>query len=158
MIKRIANFKIFVIPVLVGIFFVSGLALAHDVGTGNDFWTPGEPLVPCGIKGYPDCTKCELLHLVRHLIDFMLLAAGPVLATLFFIIAGVYIMLGGANPGMLAQGKRIFKDTVIGLLIIMLAWVITNTLINTLVQQAVGPGINFSFDTWWAISCAQLGL
>ena len=117
-------------------------------------WTPGEPLVPCGAPGQPECTQCELLHLVKNVIDFVMIAASPILATLFFIIAGVYIMLGGANPGMLSTGKSIFKSTFIGITIVMLAWLITNTLIQTLADTSkVGSGGN-----WFQLSCSDIGL
>ena len=102
--------------------------------------------VDCGAQ--VACTKCDLLKLVKNLIDFLMIALAPVLATVLFVVAGVYLMLGGTNPGMLAQGKRIFKDTFIGLLIIMLAWLITNTLIVSLTGSS----------SWWTISCSQLGL
>lgn len=109
-------------------------------------WTPGQPIVPCT----NDCTKCQLLQLVRNVIDFLMIGAAPVLATAFFIWAGVYMILGGANPGMLSRGKEMFKNTFIGLLIVMLAWLITNTLIQTL----KGPGAG----NWWQVTCQQLGL
>ena len=138
-------------------------------------WLPGRPIVPCGTNlGICDfssgngeclggsnagnfcstdadcgaCTKCDILKLVKNLIDFIMIAAAPILATIFFVVAGIYLMLGGANPGMLSQGKRIFKDTMIGLIIIMLAWLITNTLIVTLTGST----------SWWTISCSQIGL
>jgi len=135
-----------------------GVALAHT-GTGGagSFWTPGEPIVPCGgtlgvcqngvcSNGFrscqtndqcgkqPACDKCQLWHLVRHVIDLILVGLAPILAVLFFILAGVYMILGGANPGMYNKGKSILKDTIIGLLIIMLAWLITNTLIRSLID------------------------
>lgn len=132
---------------------MGGLALAHPTG---GFWTPGEPLVPCGITPIGagpviPCDQCELLHLVKHIIDFILIAAAPILATFFFIVAGVYMMLGGANPGMLSQGKSIFKNTFIGLLIVLMAWLITNTLIRSLTNVPVGPGLQ-----WYEFSCSQL--
>ena len=93
------------------------------------------------------CTQCQLWHLLKHLIDFVLVAAAPILATLFFIIAGVYIMLGGANPGMLSTGKSIFKNTFIGILIVMLSWLITNTLIQSLADPTAIGG------NWYEYSC-----
>jgi hypothetical protein len=141
-------------------------ALAHSSG---GFWTPGEPIVPCGygsidsltglricpininLQYCVECTKCELWHLLKHIIDFLLIVAAPVLATLFFIIAGVYMMLGGANPGMLSTGKNMFKNTFIGLLLVMMAWLITNTLIQSLVNPSVygtGPGTQ-----WYSFTC-----
>ena len=144
--------KVFLI-VLGAVFLLGNLVWAHTEGI---FWKPGEPLVPCGGPSQSACTQCELLHLTRHLVDFILVAAAPILATFFFIVAGVCIMLGGANPGMLATGKRMFKDTFIGILIVMMAWLITNTLIQSLVdvsKQKVGYK-----GSWWQVTCSQIGL
>jgi hypothetical protein len=117
-------------------------------------WLPGQPLVPCGGPGQGPCDKCQLLHLAKNIIDFIMVAAAPFLAVVFFIVAGVYLMLGGTNPGMLASGKRMFKDTFIGILIVMLAWLITNTLIRTIADPAwVGQGGN-----WFTFSCSQIPL
>lgn len=144
--------------------------LAHDSGKNNDFWTPGDRIVPC----INDCNKCELLHLSRHVIDFLMVAATPILATFFLIWAGVLIMMGGANPGMLSSGKRIFKDTIIGVLIVLLSWLIVNTLIKSLAKDVIPGGAcvnnvctngvgpcNVDDDcgpatyNWWQFSCSQ---
>jgi hypothetical protein len=153
--------KILILSFLIVIilpFVPARFAFAHS-DLNSPFWTPGQPIVPCGqSKDSPTtpwddetqpCDYCQLFHLLRHLIDFVLIAAAPVLATTFFIIAGVMMMFGGANPGMLAQGKRIFKDTMIGLLIVMLAWLITNTIIRTLTDQG---------DAWTSFKCTQFTL
>src|SRR3989338_8566538 len=159
----IFNKKTFLILILVVIIFISLLpsdvAFAHTGEPG--LWLPGDPIVPCGgyyetnIEGHPNpnnrqpaCSPCELLHLAKHIIDFILVAAAPVLATLFFIWGGVLIMLGGENPSMLSSGKKIFKDTLIGLMIVMLAWLITNTIIRTLVDPSKLGGGN-----WWSLQC-----
>jgi hypothetical protein len=132
-------------------------ASAHTSG----LWTPGDPIVPCGITppvGFSGpltseqqpCTECDILHLLKHLVDFVLVAAAPILATLFFVIAGFYMMLGGANPGMLSRGKSMFKDTFIGLLIVMLTWLITNTLIQSLADPSI-----FGGGPWYSLSCSN---
>src|SRR3989344_3490931 len=123
-------------------FMLSGsLAFAHnpdDTGS-TGFWTPGDPIVPCGAsKNDPDtsyddeslaCTRCDLLHLLRHLIDLVLVFIAPVVGTLFFIVAGVMIMMGGDNPAMLSRGKGIFTNTLIGIFIILMALLGCNKLI-----------------------------
>ena len=61
------------------------------------------------------------------------------------------MMLGGANPSMLSRGKSMFKDTFIGVLIVMLAWLITNTIIQSLADPtAIGLGGN-----WWSYTCVE---
>lgn len=130
----------------------SNLASAHD---GGGLWRPGFPLVPCG--GMEDldniqpnaCTRCDLFHLLKHIIDFLIVLVVPILGTLFLLIGGLYIMLGGANPGLLNRGKAIFKDTLIGILIILLSWLIVNTLIRSLVDpSALNGDLN-----WYEFEC-----
>ena len=160
MIKSIFNFQfsifnnrktiLLILLILNSYFLLSTFAWAH---TDGGFWKPGDSIVPCGnIKDASGevinpCTQCELLHLTRHIIDFLMIAATPILATFFFVIAGVFLMVGGANPGMLSTGKRIFKDTFIGLVIVMMAWLITNTIIRTLAD----PGV--VGNKWYEFSC-----
>lgn len=139
-------------------FLFLNIASAHTSG----LWTPGDSIVPCG-KTPPagfvgpltpeqqPCTQCDLLHLLKHLIDFILVAASPILATTFFIVAGVYMMLGGDNASMLSTGKSIFKNTFIGLLIVVLSWLITNTLIKSLADPSAIGG------EWWSFTCGLDG-
>lgn len=133
------------------------------LASSTNAWVPGEPLVPCGGAGQPTCTKCELLHLVDNLADFIMIALAPIVATLFFVVAGVYIMLGGANPSMLSQGKSMFTNALTGLIIVMLAWLITNTLLTTLLTASIpidSPSGNYNFQSadWWILQCNQVGL
>lgn len=150
-----------------------GLVCVVMFGISNSAsaWVLGEPIVPCGGTDtpppgggppapQPPCTQCELLHLVDNVVDFIMIALAPALATLFFVIAGVYIMLGGTNPGMLSQGKRIFTEALVGLLIVMLAWLFTNVLIMTLVTDTLdfGGGWTFNSAEWWEATCEDLYL
>ena len=138
--RFIFNFK-FLIVIFVFSFLVFGFAEA---------WTYGEPIVHCQDK----CTKCDLLKLVKNIIDFIMIGATPVVATFFFVWAGIMLMLGGANPGMLSQGKAMFKNALIGVALVMLSWLITNTIIQTLIKPSmVGSGGN-----WWQVTCDDLGL
>lgn len=166
-------------------FLIFNFTWAHDPNSANPFWMPGQglPLVPCG--GYlgtcqanytcsnsdercltsadcgkqPDCSSCELLHLAKHLIDFGMIVATPILATLFFVYAGILIMVGGASPGMLSQGRRIFKDTMIGLLIVMLAWLGTNTLLKTLANYGIiGEKVKQKNLQWYQFTCTESGI
>jgi len=139
----IKNRKTSLILLLVALFFVSNYASA--------IWSLNDPIVPC--KG-TDCTKCDLFLLIKNVIDFFMFYATPVLAAFFFILAGVYLMLGGASPGMLSRGKSMFKSTFIGLLIVMLAWLITDIIIGTLAKSnVVGNG-----TVWYEIQCTQFPL
>lgn len=144
------SFKYFFIFFFLASFFAANFASA---------WVIGEPLVPCGGPSQPACSQCELLHLVDNLMDFILIAAAPILATFFFILAGLYIMLGGAKPDMLATGKRMFTSALVGIIIVMLAWLITNTLITTLIAPTpFGGNISFNSSEWWSLACDTIHL
>ena len=112
------------------------------------------PLTP---DQYP-CDQCQLLHLVRHVIDFLMIVATPILATLFFLYAGLLLMIGGTNPGMLSQGKSIFKNTFIGLLIVMLAWLGVNILLKTLANyDIIKIKTGISNLQWYEFTCPEGG-
>ncbi len=66
-------------------------------------------------------------ELIEAIISFITVV-GVSLAPVFFIIAGFYYLTAGANPDNIQKAKNIFKWTVIGLAIILIArgvnWVI----------------------------------
>lgn len=73
----------------------------------------------------------------------------PPLAVLFFVWAGFLILLSGANPGLYAKGQEIFKNTFYGIIILLSAWMITNTLI-----LSVGAKYN-NAGNWWQFVCTE---
>lgn len=119
---------------------------------------PGWPLVPCGlsqdnpattiVESKP-CGRCDLFQLLKNLIDFVSYGLMPPLAVLFFVWAGFLILLSGANPGLYAQGQTIFKNTFYGIIILLLAWMITNTLI-----LSIGASYN-NASNWWEFTCTE---
>ncbi|MDP2648256.1 MAG: hypothetical protein Q8P35_03390 [Candidatus Yanofskybacteria bacterium] len=110
------------------------------------------PLVPCGVQflDQGECTKCDLFKLVDNLIDFVFFGLAPVLGTIFFIWAGVQVLLAGANVVSIQKGKDIFWTTVKALLVIGFAWLITNTLIKSL-------GVDYDgSDKWYQFTCTDV--
>lgn len=116
------------------------------------------PLVPCGLNQVPEgkteadgytipCNQCDLLRLIKNLIDFFLFGVTPVLATLFFIYAGLKIVIGGAMPGQLAAGQKIFWDTIKALAGILIVWLAINTVLKSVGNPEVLP------TEWWKLEC-----
>jgi len=147
---------------LVILLFFPGFAL----GGQQSVDLPGWPLVPCGLERptpaeiadgkvvlddsyYQSCGRCDLFRLLKNTIDFTVGALMPVLAVLLFVWAGFLILLGGANPGLVAQGRTIFTNTFYGIIIILSAWMITNTLI-----KSVGSNYD-NADNWWQFTCVE---
>src|SRR3989344_8220080 len=73
----------------------------------------------------------------------------PAVAILLFVWAGFLILLGGANTNLVAQGRQIFSTTFFGIIIMLAAWMITNTLIKSI-------GSNYdNADNWWQFTCVE---
>lgn len=128
--------KIIVLTVLV---FVFVPVFAHAVS----WW----PLVPCGTSVNPaPCNQCDLLRLLKNIIDFVLIGLMPPAAAILFVWGGFLILMGGANPGWITQGKSIFWNTAIGVAIISSSWLITNTIVRSLAADNIAP-------EWWKFEC-----
>lgn len=114
-------------------------------------WTWGQPLVPCGTTGTKPCARCDLYKLLENLFDFVLIGLVPVAGGILFTIAGFYYVISAGNPSYIAKAKDLFKNTVIGIAVISLAWLITNTLIVNLAQ---GSGAS-SDAPWYTVQCTN---
>ncbi|OGN05855.1 MAG: hypothetical protein A2746_00665 [Candidatus Yanofskybacteria bacterium RIFCSPHIGHO2_01_FULL_44_22] len=110
------------------------LLLPNFVSAAPSWW----PLVPCGTSVNPEpCNPCELFHLGRNIIDFVLMGLMPPVAAGLFIWGGFLILMGGANPALLSRGKEIFKTTFYGVLVILASWLITNTIMMSVAQDSI---------------------
>ena len=133
---------------------------AHSVSA----WTWGQRILPqCSVSNYNGatvtvtnpCDTCDLFLLIKNLVDFVTLGVVPVVGTLLFIVGGFFILLGAASPGMVQRGKSIMWSTTMGIVIILTAWLITNTLIVSLIGGSVS---GFNPANWFTIQdCAQFG-
>lgn len=105
------------------------------------------PLVPCGTSVNPTpCNQCDLFKLLKNVIDFVLIGLMPPAAMILFVWGGFLILMGGANPSLISQGKTIFWNTVMGVAIISSSWLITNTIIRSIAADNVAP-------EWWKFEC-----
>jgi len=100
------------------------------------------PIVPCG--GDNVCQFCHIFVLIANIINYVLTCLVPIVAGLMIIIGGLYLLAAGANPQTLGKAKSIITAAVIGLVIIFLAWVFVNTLLDSM--GFVGWE---GFGTWW---------
>ena len=106
-------------------------------------------LVPCGGPSDP-CTACDLLVLAQNVLQFALKMA-------FLIIIG-FIVYGGfrwifslGKEENLKAGQQIILNAIIGLIIILTAWIIVNT-VFWFIAQAGGDDYT---GTWYHIECPQ---
>ena len=119
--------------VAIGYIIMAKLAMAQD------------GLVPCGPGTQtPQCRLCDLAILGNNIINW-LTTVSFALAVLFTMYGGYVIMTAGIKPDRLQHGKDVIKAVVIGLGIILVAWVVINTVLQVLTDSRFGP--------WNRIAC-----
>jgi len=107
-------------------------------------------LVPCGGPGESACNTCHLLVLVQNVLEFALKMA-------FLVIIG-FIVYGGfrwifslGKEENLKAGRQIITNAIIGLIIILTAWIIVNTVFWAIKQMG---GDDYT-GTWFHIECPK---
>ena len=87
-------------------------------------------IIPCSGK---DCNFSNMMALVNTGLTWFI-DASVVVAAVTFIIAGAKILMNPGNDTALSEAKKMFTKTVVGLLIVLLAWAIIHTVITALVN------------------------
>jgi hypothetical protein len=106
--------------------------------TGN--YIPGATQVTLGGGKAPDtCNNlCDLIGTFLNAVYLIMSIAIFIITPIGVIWGGVLVMLSGANPGMLENGKKILLGTVIGLAIVLCSYLIVNTVLAVLNVTSVG--------------------
>lgn len=132
----------------------------------NDGLTKGEAVVDgeCnpaffGQVGTNDyfigCQLCHFLVMGIGVVEFLLIPPDG----LFWILALVFIALAGAmivlsqilgSPQLYQQGINIIKNTILGLVLSLLAWIIVNTIF---LFVGVSEDFNLTGGGWASINC-----
>ncbi len=128
--------KIFFIPVsllvLVLILFPD-TTLAQGIG------------IPC--EG-PDCNFCHFVTLANNIIAWLIGVLAVVFGVLVFI-AGFGLVTSGGNPGKLEDAKKSLTNALIGLIVVLAAWLIVDTLL-----KATLPDGETDIGPWNQIDCS----
>lgn len=130
---------------------------------GNDTTTDSDPrsgtsflggIVPCG-RGYDDpntpsnesdkCTFCHFFYILERIITFIRNLAF-VVAPILIVVCGLMLILSRGNPAMLNKAKDGLLATVIGIVIILAAWVLVTLLFRAIGTQVQG-------GAWYNIQC-----
>lgn len=83
-------------------------------------------LIPC--KGSA-CTTEDFYTLIANIVRFGLDFA-VMIAVVAILWGGFLILISAGDPGRQSQGKDAIKAAVVGLIIVLSAWLIVNTLIS----------------------------
>jgi hypothetical protein len=101
--------------------------------TGNYLRNNGDSTVP------NSCTDlCDLIGTATNIIVFMMSVAIFIIAPISFVVGGIMIMIAGANPGMLEQGKKILTGAVVGLALVLCSYLIVATFISAIGITGIG--------------------
>lgn len=84
---------------------------------------------------------CDVVKLAQNVLNFGIFMA-VVLSALLFAYAGFKLLTAGGNTEVYAQGKRVFGNVLIGLIIILAGWIVIDTLLKTFTGGGLsGAGI-----------------
>lgn len=120
----------------------TGFEGSPEIGVGtyqSDGYTrvqtyDGSGLVTC--EG-PDCNWCSVVSMVNRIITW-LIAFLSVVAVGVMVIAGFRMVTSGGDKAAWQSGKSMFTNVVIGIIIVLSAWLIVDTTLSVL----TGKGIN----------------
>jgi len=127
------------IVVLTQFFVLAPHVYAADVATGIS------QLAKCS---GPDCTACNAVYLANGLITW-LIGMAFLLFALLFCFAGVRMVVSGGNSHTVEEAKNSFVNAVIGLIIVLAAWLIVDTVMRSLVGT---PGREGQLATTGSVS------
>lgn len=103
-----------------------------------------EGLIPCSGNA---CRACDLGILANKIIRFLIMI-GSLLATLSFMYAGFELVTSGGNGAAREHAKSMFKNVIIGVVLMLSGYLIVNTVMQTLVGDAYFQG-----KKWNEIQC-----
>jgi hypothetical protein len=130
------------------------VVLALILGTFAATPVRAADLVPCGnvikvsenanqICYTGECTICDTQILALRVLNY-LITLGVIIAALLFVNAGVLYVTSPGNSGNIAKAHRIFTSTVVGLIIMLAAWLLIDLIMKSLYAQGnYGPWNEF---------------
>ena len=107
-----------------------------------------EGLVQCGTKVDASgaitnpCGICDLFKLVSIIVNFITYNIAAPLATIMLIYGGVMLIISGGSEERKKKGLNAIWAAVWGLVIVFGAWLIVNTIINSLANNEFSGGWN----------------
>jgi len=102
-----------------------------------------------GCSGF-DCQLCHVVRAVDNLISFMFYLA-TVIAVLLFIYAGAKMMMAGGDPGAFKKAREIFWNVIIGVVIMLCAYVFIDTILKTVLSPEARQ-----YGPWNEVQCVTL--
>ena len=106
------------------------------------------PIVPCGTQGTDPCTPCGLLKVIERIARFVTFGVTGPIAAVLFIYVGFLFLTAAGNVNRITTAKRVLTNTVWGVVIILMSWLIIVQLI-----KVIAPGSQA--DRWYEFNCPE---
>jgi Type IV secretion system pilin len=120
-----------------------------DVPIENGVIEAGQGFVPCEGAG---CGTCDFIVVANTGIKWLI-----TISFLFFAIlavkAGIELVISQGNPSALSKAKGSFTNAFIGLAIILVAWILIDTLLRQLLDGGTGD-VN-GYGPWSQVTCTE---
>lgn len=153
--KNFFNRKILGIILLVGLMFIFITPVLAASGSA-------EGIVPCGLtSAYADrCTLCDLIAGFKKLFDWGLRTI-IIICLACATFAGVMYVVSSGNESTMESAKNFLKASLIGLAVVLCAWVIVNTVITVLMPTKTDTdtegslGIGKKWSEFGNIDCSD---
>ena len=121
---------------LISFAFVANAQAGYCDASGKSHSDPNKmwPIIQCGSAGQPCCDFKEAVILFNRLVSWFI-AMATTIATITFVLAGAKMIMNPENPGERQAAIDMFKKTVYGLIIILIAWLLVHTIVSALVSS-----------------------
>lgn len=95
------------------------------------------------------CSFCDIALIFTNAANIIATAVSGA-SLLMFIIGGMMMIFSNGNEERVSSGRKILVGTVIGLLIVFLAWFAVNVIVRLTAQASTGTANDSIFTTqWW---------
>jgi hypothetical protein len=114
--------------------FFSIISLPFFAGAQVNIWAgTGDAKGTCNQLGY-NCTLCDGITVTGNIITF-LLQIGVVLAVGVILYGAIRLITSGGSEKQISEAKGIIKSSLIGLVLVMGAWLIVDTVFKVLTDK-----------------------
>ncbi|QQS60901.1 MAG: hypothetical protein IPN70_03340 [Candidatus Moraniibacteriota bacterium] len=133
--------------------FIFGLIFSIPVISKAAPTGEGEGLVPCGAtsKHSDMCNLCHLVVGVDNIVDYVLMVFA-IIGFLMLVVGGITYIVSGGNQSIIGAAKKTIWSALVGFAIVLLAWVIINTVLLYLLPLS-GNTIGEKLKAWSEFSC-----
>lgn len=131
---------------------VPAFAYGPDAATlfTGGFWGPILSCTGNYISGDKPCTSiCDILNTLKNIIYLAMSVAIYIITPIMVGWGGVMLLISGGSPEKVASGRKIVTGTVVGVAIMLGAYLIIATFFNLIGAK--------NKDSWFNVQCSAMG-